>query len=185
MASLDTYNGLITGEHRDKPRFMAVLAAIVQPMVDSQNVALSMTAKFDLDQAAGDQLDAIGLWVGLPRRVRTPIAGVYFAFDTPGVGFDQGVWFNSNEPAEGVISMDDGTYRLMIRGKIIANEWDGSLGQANAKLAEVFGLAEVTLQDNFDMTETIIVSGTPPSKLFQELVAQGYIDLKPGAVALA
>ena len=182
MSSINDYLDLVTSQHRDKANFTASLTAAIQPFVDAINQLVAMSAKFDLDTATAAQLDVIGAWVGLSRQLKVPISGVYFAFDTPGVGFDQGVWFNSEEPAEGVINLDDGTYRLMIKAKIAANVWDGSLGDANSLLAAAFPDASVELQDNMNMTQTFIVSGTSPSTLFQQLVQQGYIQLRPAGV---
>lgn len=44
MAELTEYTALITSEHRDKPRFMAVVGPLVQPLVDQMNVLQSMRA---------------------------------------------------------------------------------------------------------------------------------------------
>lgn len=180
--TLTQYTDLVTSEHADKPNFLATLAAILQPLVDGINVVGSMPGKFDADVAVGQQLDFTGQWVGISRNLRLPIAGVYFSFDIVGLGFDEGVWFSSQDPAEGVISLDDGTYRQMIYAKIAANVWDGSLGDANQRLADIFGMGVVTIEDNFDMTQTITVTGSPISVLFEELVEQGYIQIRPAAV---
>lgn len=185
MTTIDTsvYTGLITSEHRGRPKFLALVEGSIQPSVDLQRLLLSMTTGvFDLDIAAGQQLDFIGQWIGLGRRLSLPISGVFFSFDTPGLGFDQGVWFNSSYASEGITSLDDGTYRIMLRAKAAANQWDGSLGDANAKLAEIFTGGSVEIEDNFDMSITINVAGDAPSVLFEELVAQGYIEFKPSGV---
>jgi hypothetical protein len=92
----------------------------------------SFIPKFDLDQAAGDQLDIIGLWVGVGRRVKTPPIGVYFSLDIVSVGFDQGVWQGPFDPSMGITLLDDDTYRLLIRAKIGANHWDGTLASTKA-----------------------------------------------------
>jgi len=184
MATLEDYTDLVTSEHQGKLNFLAMLGVVLQPFVDGINVLESMPSRFDVDSASGEQLDFVGEWVGLSRSLRTPIAGVYFAFDTPGLGFDEGVWFSPGDPAEGVISLDDVTYLLMIKAKIAANSWDGSLGQANSLLLGVFTGADVVVQDNFDMTQTFIISGSPPSVLFEQLVDQGYIPFKPATVGL-
>lgn len=183
--ALSDYTDLVPSQNANQPNFQAVLAIWLQPFVDLQNVLMSLISLMDLDVATGDQLDIIGEWVGLSRRLNTPITGVYFAFDTPGVGFDEGVWFTGGDPSEGVVVLDDVTYRQMILMKIATNTWDGSLGDANAKLLDAFPGADVVLQDNFDMSQTFILSGTAPSVLFEQLVDQGYIQLRPAAVNLA
>lgn len=81
--STDFYISLLTSEHRDKPQFTAVVQALTQALADGVNLGLSLIDKFDLDQANGAQLDAIGLWVGMLRSVKTPLTGVYFTWDTP------------------------------------------------------------------------------------------------------
>lgn len=184
MAVLEDYTDLVTSEHRGKPNFFSMLGMALQPFVDGINVLQSMPSRFDVDSAAGEQLDFVGQWVGLSRNLRTPIADVYFAFDTPGLGFDEGVWFSPGDPAEGVIMLDDVTYLLMIKAKIAANKWGGSLGEANSFLLEIFPGADVQVKDNFNMTQTFIISGTAPSVLFEQLVSQGYIPLKPATVGL-
>lgn len=184
MTTLSDYTDKVPSQNAAQPNFLAVLAAVLQPSVDLQNQLEALPGLLDLDVASGDQLDIIGEWVGLTRRLRVPILGVYFAFDTVGVGFDAGVWFSGADPSSGLIALDDVTYRQMVLAKIAANTWDGSLGDANAKLLAAFPAADVFLQDNFDMTETFILSGTAPSTLFAQLVAQGYIQLKPAAVNL-
>lgn len=183
MKSVDDYLSLVTSEHASKPNFRAALTAFLAPLVDAQNVAASLPGVFDLDAALGQQLDFVGQWVGIARDLAVPIPNKYFSFDIPGLGFDQGIWYNAGDPTEGIVTLDDGTYRLMIRAKILANIWDGSLGMANAGLKAIFG-GSVYIQDNFDMTYSIITTGDLPSALFLELVQQGYIPLHPAGVAL-
>ncbi|AOI98090.1 hypothetical protein WS66_20775 [Burkholderia sp. LA-2-3-30-S1-D2] len=139
MAALNDYTSLITSEHRDLPRFAAVLGALVQPLVDQMNVLQSMPGKFDLDDAVGVQLDDVGLWVGVSRKIRTPLTGIYFSFDVAGLGFDQGIWKGPFDPDTGLTVLDDDTYRLVIRAKIGANHWDGTLESSAAILNSIFG----------------------------------------------
>ncbi|MET3654101.1 DUF2612 domain-containing protein [Dyella japonica] len=183
MADVSQYVGLITSEHADKPKFSAMVAAVAQCFVDQQNALGGLIPAFDLDQAVGDQLDIIGLWVGVSRRVNTPLTGVYFSFDIAGVGFDQGVWQGPFDPSTGVTLLDDGTYRILIRAKIGANHWDGTLGTSAAILNQIFDNGtNVFIQDNQDMTMTFGVSGVIPSAVLLALLKGGYIPLKPEGV---
>lgn len=177
------YTDRITSEHADKPKFMALVETMAQAMTDLQGSVLDLPADFDLDHAVGTQLDTIGLWVGLGRQVRTPITGVYFSFDTAGVGFDEGLWLGPFDSTTGITSMDDGTYRILIRAKIGANNWDGTLAGSAAILANMFhDDTRVFIQDNNDMSITIGVSGVVPSALFLALLSQGYVPIKPSGV---
>lgn len=184
MAELTDYTGLITSEHNQRPKFMAVVAALAQPMVDLINVLGSMPAKFDLDVAVDAQLDDVGRWVGISRHVSVPLTDVYFSLDTDGLGFDQGVWKGPFDPDTGLTDLDNDTYRLVIRAKIGANHWDGTMESTVAILNSIFsGDTHVFIQDNQDMTMTIGVSGTPPSAVFlAALLKGGYIPLKPEGV---
>ncbi|KWD81812.1 DUF2612 domain-containing protein [Burkholderia ubonensis] len=183
MADLNDYTALITSEHRDKPRYMATIAAVVQPLVDQMNLLASMPGKFDLDAAVGDQLDAVGMWVGVSRRIRTPLTGIYFSFDIAGIGFDKGIWKGPFDPDTGLTVLDDDTYRLVIRAKIGANHWDGTLASSAAVLNSIFGAdTHVFIEDHQDMSMTIGISGKVPSAVFLALLAGGYIPLKPEGV---
>lgn len=185
MAEITKYTDRITSEHNQQPDFMAVVEALAQPMVDLQNLLGSMPGKFDLDDAVGVQLDDVGLWVGISRNVSVPLAGVYFSFDTDGVGFDQGNWKGPFDPDTGLTRLDDDTYRLVIRAKIGANHWDGTLESSKAILDSIFGGGTfVFIQDNQDMSMTIGVSGHVPSAVFLALLSGGYIPLKPEGVRI-
>lgn len=185
MADLTDYTGLITSEHNQRPKFMAVVETLAKPMVALQNLLGGMPDAFDLDKAVGVQLDAVGLWVGISRRVATPLTGVYFSFDTAGVGFDQGNWKGPFDPDTGLTLLDDDTYRLVLRAKIGANHWDGTLGSTAAILNSIFsGDTFVFIQDNQDMSMTIGVAGKVPSAVFLALLDGGYIPLKPEGVRI-
>lgn len=188
MATLNDYLSLVTSEHADKPNFIAFLSALLQPTVDNINVVATLPTLFDVDTAVGQQLDFVAQWIGFSRALAEPIAGVYFSLDTVGVGLDEGVWFDPFDPTEGVVLLDDGTFRIMLYAKIAANMWSGSLEDAEKILAEVFvGFpnTHVFIEDNFDMSITIGVTGVLPSALFQALLEQGYFTVKPEGVRIA
>ncbi|AIT21533.1 hypothetical protein BTN_2331 [Burkholderia thailandensis E254] len=185
MADLNDYTALITSEHSDKPRFMSTLGVLVQPLVDQMNLLASMPGKFDLDVAVGDQLDTVGLWVGVSRRIRTPLTGIYFSFDIAGLGFDQGIWKGPFDPDTGLTVLDDDTYRLVIRAKIGANHWDGTLEQSAAILNSIFDAdTQVFIEDHQDMSMTIGIAGKVPPATFLALLSGGYIPLKPEGVRI-
>jgi hypothetical protein len=185
MADISQYTDLITSEHNKRPKFMAVVETLAEPMVDLQNVLSAMPVKFDLDNAVGDQLDTIGLWVGISRDVPVPLTGVYFSLDIDGLGFDQGSWKGPFDPDAGLTRLDDDTYRLVIRAKIGANHWDGTLESSKAILDSIFGGGTfVFIQDNQDMSMTIGIAGVIPSAVFLAVLANGLIPLKPEGVRI-
>jgi len=143
----------------------------------------SIPAAFDLDSAIGVQLAAVGLWAGTKPQVKTPL-NVYFSFDTPGLGFDQGNWQGPFDPSTGLTTLDDDTFRTLIRAKIAANSWDGTVPGAAAAYANLFAGtgSSIFIQDNQDMTMTVGVSGAIPSALLRALFSGGYLPLKPEGV---
>ncbi|QIE87969.1 DUF2612 domain-containing protein [Pseudomonas nitroreducens] len=186
MADISNYIGLITTEHSDKPKFMAMVEAVVQPMVDALNASQGLPADFDLDLAIGAQLDVVGLWVGISRNVNAPLSGVYFSLDVVGLGFDQGAWKGPFDPDTGIISLDDETYRILIRAKIGANRWDGTLGQSKQILDLIFsGDTHVFIEDRQDMSILLGISGEIPSAVFLALLTGGYIPIKPEGVRMS
>lgn len=187
MAQLDDYLNLLPAEHDTQPNFLAALSAIIQPLVDNINVIVTSPLLYDVDVATGPQLDVIGEWVGISRMLNIPITGVFFSFDTAGLGFDQGVIQGPGNTATSVVFLDDDTYRLMIYLQIQSNVWDGSLSHAEELLAAAlvnYPETHIFIQDNMDMTMTVGITGTLPNKLFQTLLQNGYFNLRPAAVLL-
>nr|WP_314614272.1 DUF2612 domain-containing protein [uncultured Pseudomonas sp.] len=138
MPDIKDYTGKITSEHADKPKYMAMVEAVSQCFLDTNQVASGLPDDFDLDLATDAQLDDVGLWVGISRNIPTPLTNVYFALDTPGLGFDQGAWKGPFDPDNGITILDNETYRSLIRAKIGANHWDGTLESSKAILDLIF-----------------------------------------------
>lgn len=167
---------------------MATLAASIQPILDNQNVLADLAhGVFDLDVAVGVQLDQIGLWIGRSRQVRVPLSGVYFSLDTTALGFDQGNWQGPFDASTGLTSLDDSTYRALLRAKIIMNSWDGSAIEAAAAINMLFTVSPgtfTTIQDNQDMSMIVGVSGTVPSAALISLLQNGEFDVQPVGVGI-
>lgn len=184
-ANIDGYLSRITSKHSDKPKFMAAVAAAVQPCADITGSLAPFPSSFDLDWAVGAQLDVVGLWVGQPREISLPLTGVYFSFDDPLLGFDQGAWKGPFDPESGVTRLSDGPYRLLIRAKIALNSWDGTIPQSNEIWAKVFAGAgfKIYTIDNSDMTMAVVIGGfKAPDALTKALFRQAYLQLKPEGV---
>lgn len=187
VPTLAEYLSLVPPEHSAAPRFIATLTALLQPLVDQQALLASMPLAYDLDQAVGVQLDAVGLWIGRSRFVLAPIGGVFFSFDTPALGWEAGLWLGQFDSLSGLTRLDDEPYRLLLRAKVAANHWDGTLAGAAAAFAYVFSDANthVFIQDNQDMSFSLNVAGVPLTPLMLSLLTNNYIPLKPAGVRLA
>ncbi|WP_350305598.1 DUF2612 domain-containing protein [Photorhabdus viridis] len=178
------YLSLITPQHRTANKFVTHIDFITRPLSDIINAAQLLNSQFSIDEAVGIQLDAVGEWIGISRYVKTPIVGVYFAFDTEGVGLDEGSWKRQYDSDSGFTELDDETYRTILRSKIRANHWDGT----NEMLAEIYqGVIPdesvlIFFVDNQDMSMDVYVTGGVVPEVVKAVIQQGYLNIKPGAV---
>lgn len=180
----DEYLALITTEHQERPRFKATVEASVSPFAKVQEVLRSLVPAFDVDSAVGRQLDIVALWIGVTRRVAVPIDGYYFTWDDVITdGWDYGVWKGIGDPDAGFINLPDDLFRLLIKAKILANQWKGDIPGAYEILDAVYNAGSaITITDNQNMTMTVtIVEGSiPPVQI--ALLTGGYIPIRPSGV---
>lgn len=185
LLTTDAYTSLVTSEHNKRPNFMAMIAVQAQAYVDNINLLRSFAVLFDLDFAVGQQLDMIGVWIGASRNIPIPLTGVYFAFNTTGLGFNQGTWFGIGDSASGLTVLSDDQYRLLLRAKIASNHWDGTVPGAYAIWAIVFQFEpfNILIQDNQDMTMQFTLVGTNIPAVTKALLTNGLIALIPAGVS--
>ena len=126
MSDANRYTELIAGAHFDKPKYQQFIYELTEPLNEARKRLAVFYKHFDVDTAVGVQLDAVGVRVGISRRLPMKLVGVYFALDdVDGVGFDKGVWKGQFDPSDGMVTLDDETYRAVIKTKILANKFDG------------------------------------------------------------
>jgi len=138
MKTTDEYVGLITPQHADKPKFVATVEVCVAPVAALQLLLASLPVEFDLDEAIGIQLDAVGIRVGRSRKVPVFIAGLFFTWGDVLRGWGRGIWKGPFDPTSGIASLDDETYRRLLRAKVLANSWDGTADGQQAILDAYF-----------------------------------------------
>lgn len=207
---ISPYLSLITSEHADKPNFVAWLSAQLQAFADGTAIYGQFTSSYDLDTAVGSQLDVVGQWVGRTRYVAVPLS-VYFSLDTPGLGLDEGIWYESFNPLTGLVALPDEQYRIYLKAMVVANQWDGSIPNAYLAWSTLFSATQSTLllgdgkyllladgaklllnnyasqifiQDYDDMSMIIGIFGTAPNAVTLALLTGGYIDLRPEGVRI-
>lgn len=179
------YVKLITHQHADKPKFVAMVDLVAGALGSITDTTLSLIDKFDVDQAVGDQLDIIGLWAGIDRQQRIPIADAFFSWNTADLGWQQANWKGPFEAVEGITTLDDATYRAVILAKIGSNYWEGT----NKQLNEIGGTALLDVGvrcfvlDNLDMTTTVYILGSPSAALI-ELIKRGIAPPKSAGVRI-
>ncbi len=182
---VDDYLNLITSAFRQKPKFTGMISADVAVPLRMQDLLSQMIPLFDLDIARGQQLDVIGLWVGVSRNVSVPIAGVYFSWDSDyTLGWEYGTWQPSSAPSTITVLPDD-AYRTLIRAKIAANHWDGTTDGAYSIWESIFPTTTILIQDNQTLTYDLAVVGGVIDSLTLALITGGYIPLKPEGVRVA
>ena len=182
----NAYPGLVTSQHQ-QPRFTALVAVLTQPLVDAQALLATLPTAFDVDTAVGVQLDAVGLWAGITRVLRVPLSGVYFAWGAEGVGWAQGIWKGPYDPESGLTSLPDDVFRRLIKARIAANAWDGSIPGAYDVWESAFADTGsiIMIQDNQDMSMVVGIAGMRPDAVTQALLMGNYIPLKPEGVRVS
>lgn len=185
---MSKYTDRITNYHRGKPLFVEHVDLSTRPLIDVSTAMHGLISAFDIDEAIGVQLDALGEWIGRSRIVSQPISGVYFSFDTEGLGWDQGIWQGPYDPDAGYTSLSDETYRIILKAKIAINNWNGqndSLPPILETALEGSGL-KMQIVDNQDMTIAVwVFPETDISLVSRELIAaikQGYLTVKAAGV---
>jgi uncharacterized protein DUF2612 len=180
------YLDLVTSEHQDKPKFDAMLRAVLQPFADLKVMLALAPSAYDLDNAAGYQLDQVGKWVGATRDLASPLTGVYFSFDTAGVGFDEGSWKGPFDPTTGLVQLPDDTYRTLLRARIAANQWNGTVEGAYDAWDVLFAGTgtSILLQDRGTMEILYALTGPLPDAVTLQLFVSGYLDIKPAGVRI-
>lgn len=179
------YTGLIISQHADKPNFAATVGIAVEPFCGLQSMETTAITATTIDNARGVQLDWIGQWVGIGRRVPVPIAGVYFSWNTTvAEGWNSGVWKGEFDPTTGLTDLPDADYRVLIKAKILANNSSGSIPEIYAILDAAFPGVVIDVIDNQDMTMEVLYTIADFTPIKEAILIQGLIPIKPAGVSI-
>lgn len=185
---MSKYTELITNYHAVRPLFGQHVDLSTRPLTDVSTALSSLLNAFDIDTAVGNQLDILGLWIGRSRYVAVPISGIYFAWDTEGLGYDQGVWQGPYDPDTGYTALSDETYRVILKAKIAINNWNGQNDTLPPILDAALAGSGIRMQivDMQDMTIGVwVFPEVDISQVSLELIAairQGYLTVKAAGV---
>jgi len=142
-----TYTDLITSAHRGKPKFTAMVAAVSGMWGNNFDLVSSMNSYFELNIAAGKQLETVGEWVGQSRVIPKALPDPYFGFsDNPlSLGFGEeldlsegGIFYSEGDAILGTTVLDDATLRTLIKGKISRNLSTGTTLEMEEAMQAVF-----------------------------------------------
>lgn len=141
---------LVTSQHNQQPRYMQTVALSVDPYIHGQNTSNSYWTLFDLDTSVGQQEDMLGEWVGITRYVTIDVPS-FFTFNNKELGFDKGRWYTAHEVSKQQVRLGDEDYRFLLRARIIANYWDGTIEGAYYAWDTLFRPYNLTvlIQDGF------------------------------------
>jgi hypothetical protein len=200
MRSTQDYVDKIPPLHAGKPKFVATIQANVSPLADMQAFLAALPEAFDLDTAIGAQLDVVGQWVGRSRIIPIPVTHPWFSWGISNRGWSQAYWKGADILGDTLASLDDETYRRLLRAKIKANYSDGSIADAQAALADFLAPTLIFTMDrtraigwfpNRTATEKrtgmrwqIGVANKLPDLVSLEILAQGLIPVQPGGCYL-
>ena len=190
MSNTNQYTDLIAGAHRNKEKFTEWVYTLTEPLNQAREKLIEMQTQFDVETAVGDQLDAVGARVGISRIMPVKLTGVYFALDDDGgVGLDLGIWKGAFDPDDGLISLDDPTYRAVIKSKILMNHWDGMNETLPDFINGVFGYFGVSgkvvdLQDLETMQVALNLTPDTTPQVVYELLSRRIIDVVAAGVTL-
>jgi hypothetical protein len=183
--NVQPYINLITSKHIDKPLFIAMLSAIMQPFADLQVIMAGIPGLYDLDVAVGSQEDTTGLWIGANRNIAVPLTGVFFSWDVAGLGWGQGSW-TPNINATELVVLSDAQFRTLLYATAAANQWDGTIPGAYTVWNTLFagtGIG-ILIQDYGNMHMALALTGPVPDAVTLALFTNGYLNLKPAGVRI-
>jgi hypothetical protein len=82
-------------------------------------------------------------------------------------------------------TLDDDTYRFVLKAKIAQNQWDGTIPQLYEIWNNVFPLVPIRIKDNQDMSFDVLFVSPSFTNLEKELITNGYIIPKPQSVLVS
>ena len=171
----EQYLRLITSEHATKPLYMQYVAAFLNMLNAAENCLLSFKDIFNAcrelpsaedpsdpepgtkESTVDDQLDKMGALIGISRTL--PIVDP----DIPTV-------------------LDNETFQKIIRAKIYANHWDGTIEGLTYIIEQTFPDLSFELIDNQNMSYTISIMNPSADPQEVALLFNGFILPKPSGV---
>jgi hypothetical protein len=187
---MSKYTNLITNYHATKPLYFEHIDLSTRPLIDTDIAVSKLVSDFDIDTGVGVQLDILGLWIGRSRIVIEPLTGIYFSWDTEGLGYDQAVWQGPYDPEAGRTELSDDAYRVILKAKIAINNWNCQNDTLPGILDAALEGSGISMQivDNQDMTISVWVFPEDDiNAISTELLAairQGYLTIKAAGVGV-
>lgn len=150
------YADLLSQANYDRPKLNLLVRSLLKPGVSLIQLIQSFNLIYELDNACGAQLDALGEIIGASRLL-------------------------NYVPASGDRVMDDDEFRLVLKLTIAQNTWDGTLGSIKSIYANALGSnVSIKYVDNQDMSVTINVYGDITTREIEILDSAGLLLVPAG-----
>lgn len=148
----------ITSQYQMSVNYKSWIVGLLQPLIDLTNCLYSFYFVFDLDLAVGDQLDILGDIIGAERVVP----------------------FKPTNPNDSS-TLDDATYRILLKATLGANFWNGTNGELQTLWQQLFPGGSISIYDHQDMSFTVAMAGTFTS-IIQDMITHDMIVPRPEGV---
>lgn len=109
------------------------------------------------EACVGDQLDQLGVILGVPRKVT----------------------FNPTDGSSPILT--DDVYRLVLKNQVLKNHWDGRASTLQTAWKNLFPGGKIIIQDNQNMTVDVTATGNL-TQLIVDLIENDYIVPRPQGV---
>lgn len=171
------YTTYLTSEHQ-VPNLQAIVTGLTQPLNDIQAIDIDL----NVNTATGYFLNVIGAWVGVSRKLPTPL-DAQLLWDTPNRNWDSLFsWVAEGTPINGIVYLDDNTYRNLIKFTIAKNYYDGTKQGAINVLSNLYTTDIISIEDMGNMMMNVIVIGSLYDTITLALLENGYLNLAPFGV---
>ena len=174
------YQDLMLYQHQVQPKATETIALLVRQAI-CDLLPLAVQNAFDIKTAEGAQLDILGKYIGISRKVAVELDRPYYRFAlsesydpmAPLVGFIDSadveinagsVWYKTTYATESFYEMTDYQYRTMLMLKIVLNNSDNTLKSIDETLFQFFG-SDLVLWDNKDMTLSYAINPAAQSTI--------------------
>lgn len=158
-----------TEQFKDKPVFDAYIKIFIDEITELRDVLKDIKTLRDIDTATGVQLDVIGEIVGQPRVLVDFTLFPYFGFEgslegqTFGTYYDSaigGFWKSIADKEGEDFTVDDDTYRFLIRARIAANIANSTPQGVMDAVNFILGRTDTEIEETGDAHVTIKYGGT-------------------------
>ncbi len=168
---IDYYVNLLIIQYNDKPKARATIALFAEILL-ANGIIFQVQDGYDIDTAIGLQLDTVAKYIGSTRFYSGQDLTGYFSLalysdpdegapdkigfaDYDDVGIKIGKFLVYDEVLSQTFALTDSEFRVLLKLNILRNNTNGSNGEINAGLFNLFG-TQLLMVDNLDMTITYI-----------------------------